>query len=190
MVYNAPSGVDGFDPVTVEVPSYTPEIESITITENGTYTASGGVDGYSPVIVDIESESSFITPDYQGLSYAYVAINGDFYKSNGQKSYYFNCFTVRQGETYAFFIGGTTSDRNRCAFYSGKSISDFMEYIDNYFSTAGVIYSATVAISYLSEGASEPSSKTRYIFTAPSDGEVILCSSKVSVAATAYCVKL
>ncbi len=32
-----------------------PVIESLTVTENGTYTAPAGVDGYSPVVVDVPS---------------------------------------------------------------------------------------------------------------------------------------
>ena len=47
--YNAPEGVDGFNPVTVNVSK---NIRSITITRNGTYTAPAGVDGYNPVIVN------------------------------------------------------------------------------------------------------------------------------------------
>ena len=47
--YNAPEGVGGFNPVTVNVPK---NIRSITITRNGTYTAPAGVDGYNPVIVN------------------------------------------------------------------------------------------------------------------------------------------
>lgn len=47
--YNAPEGVGGYNPVTVDVPK---NIRSITITRNGTYTAPTGVDGYNPVIVD------------------------------------------------------------------------------------------------------------------------------------------
>ena len=54
-VYNVPSGKDGFNPVTVDVPSYTPVINPISITENGTYTAPSGVDGYSPVTVNVQS---------------------------------------------------------------------------------------------------------------------------------------
>ena len=39
---------------TIEVP-VEPIIESIEITENGTYEASGGVDGYNPIIVNVPS---------------------------------------------------------------------------------------------------------------------------------------
>lgn len=55
-VYNVPSGVDGFNPVTVDVPSYTPVISPLTITENGIYTAPSGTDGYSPVSVSVPSD--------------------------------------------------------------------------------------------------------------------------------------
>ena len=53
--YNVPLGVDGFNPVTVDVPSYTPVIDNITITQNGTYTAPAGTDGYSPIAVNVPS---------------------------------------------------------------------------------------------------------------------------------------
>lgn len=54
-VYNVPSGKDGFNPVTVDVPSYTPVINPISITENGVYNAPEGVDGYAPVTVNVPS---------------------------------------------------------------------------------------------------------------------------------------
>ena len=49
--YTAPEGVDGYSPVTVNVPA--PVIQSKSITENGTYTAPEGVDGYSPITVNV-----------------------------------------------------------------------------------------------------------------------------------------
>ena len=48
--YNAPKGVDGFNPITVNVPATT---ESIIITENGVYTPSEGVEGFSSVTVQV-----------------------------------------------------------------------------------------------------------------------------------------
>ena len=68
-VYNVPAGKDGFNPVTVDVPSYTPAIDPITITENGTYTAPPGVDGYSPVTVNVRGGSlglSYPSSSYMG----------------------------------------------------------------------------------------------------------------------------
>lgn len=72
--YRTPEGVDGYDPVSVNVPSVPPAISSLSVTENGTYIVPEGVDGYNPVIVNVESmpvdslisEFDFLsdTPDY------------------------------------------------------------------------------------------------------------------------------
>lgn len=65
--YFVPSGIDGFNPVTVDVPTYTPVIEPITITENGVYTLPSGVDGYGPITVNVISGHPFS-----------VAVNGGY----------------------------------------------------------------------------------------------------------------
>lgn len=54
--YTAPSGVDGYSPITVNVPAPKPVIEPKSIFANGEYTAPEGVDGYSPIIVDVPSK--------------------------------------------------------------------------------------------------------------------------------------
>ena len=59
-IYTAPSGVDGYSPITVNVPTTTPVIESKSITENGTYTAPSGVDGYSPITVNVPTPTPVI----------------------------------------------------------------------------------------------------------------------------------
>lgn len=56
--YNVPEGVDGYNPVTVNVADAPPVIESITITENGTYNVPSGVDGYNPITVNVEEMPS------------------------------------------------------------------------------------------------------------------------------------
>lgn len=45
--------VNGVNSITTQ-----PTIQSLSITENGTYTAPTGVDGYSPITVNVESSSS------------------------------------------------------------------------------------------------------------------------------------
>ena len=51
--YNAPEGVDGFNPVIVNVPVSKPVIRSLTVTRNGRYDAADyGWDGFNPVIVN------------------------------------------------------------------------------------------------------------------------------------------
>lgn len=55
--YSAPSGIDGFSKVVVDIPETvcpTPVIEALTINYNGTYTAPSGIDGYSPITVSVE----------------------------------------------------------------------------------------------------------------------------------------
>ena len=48
-VYEPAEGVDGYSDVTVNVPPIIPDIEPLTVTEDGIYTSSG--DGYNPVTV-------------------------------------------------------------------------------------------------------------------------------------------
>lgn len=60
--YEVPEGVHGYNPITVEVP---PDLESITITENGTY-VSENADGFSEVTVNtptLTAEDLVITGD-------------------------------------------------------------------------------------------------------------------------------
>lgn len=56
--YTAPSGVDGYSPVVVNVPERVPVVESKEITQNGTYTPPQGVDGFNNVVVNVPSSGS------------------------------------------------------------------------------------------------------------------------------------
>lgn len=69
----ASSGVDGYSPITIEtnVPIPEPELDSITITENGTYTPPSGTDGYDEITVNVPSD----TPNIQSLTTT-IASNG------------------------------------------------------------------------------------------------------------------
>ena len=51
--YTPPSGVTGFDTVTVNVPDIPPDLETLTAVENGTYLPSEGKDGFSEVVVNV-----------------------------------------------------------------------------------------------------------------------------------------
>ena len=52
-VYTASSGVDGYSPITVNVPQKEPNIQNLAISANGTYTAPADVDGYNPITVAV-----------------------------------------------------------------------------------------------------------------------------------------
>lgn len=51
--YTAPLGVDGYSPITVNVPESSAVVQSLTVTQNGTYSPPSGVDGYAPVVVNV-----------------------------------------------------------------------------------------------------------------------------------------
>lgn len=74
MVYNAPVGVDGFNPVTVDVPSYSPVLTTLTVDENGTYSPPTGVDGYDEVVVNV-------SPTIQAVPF--IENQGSFYFDTG-----------------------------------------------------------------------------------------------------------
>lgn len=56
-VYNAPSGVDGYNPVVVDVPAKTEK--TLSVTENGTYTPEEG-QVYNGVIVNVQQSQPVI----------------------------------------------------------------------------------------------------------------------------------
>lgn len=59
--YNAPSGVDGYNPVEVNVPQREPVLESLSVTDNGNYTPSAGKDGFDSVEVNVPKEHHNVT---------------------------------------------------------------------------------------------------------------------------------
>lgn len=73
--YTAPADIDGYNPITVNVPQKEPSIESLSITTNGTYTAPTGTDGYSPVVVDVQPNLENITITANG-TYSHTGKDG------------------------------------------------------------------------------------------------------------------
>ena len=53
--YEAPSGVDGYSPIRVNVvsPTAEPVVRELSVSQNGTYTPEEGVDGFAPVVVEV-----------------------------------------------------------------------------------------------------------------------------------------
>ena len=78
--YNVPSGVDGFGPVVVDVPSVPPVLVELNVTENGTFTPTIGVDGFNSVVVNVPD----IPPVLEQLS---VTENGTYTPPSGTDGY-------------------------------------------------------------------------------------------------------
>ena len=57
-VYTAPDGVDGYSPVTVNVPETEPVLQEKTATENGEITPDSGYDGLSKVTVNVSGDTT------------------------------------------------------------------------------------------------------------------------------------
>lgn len=167
-----------------------PRLESILIQNNGEYSPSSGYDGFDFVTVSVSGggDSHWVAPDYQGLSYSYVAINGKYYQNNTGKTHYMSFFTVESGKTYALFVGSTVSNRLRAHFYAGKSFSDFEQYVENS-GEKTEIYTCTTNISGSTELTGDRLME-RLVFTAGGNGELVVQTSNQSDTAPAYCVEL
>ena len=79
-VYTASSGVDGYSPITVDVPQKEPNIQNLAISANGTYTAPADVDGYNPITVNVPQKE----PNIQNLS---ITTNGTYTAPSGTDGY-------------------------------------------------------------------------------------------------------
>ena len=79
-VYTASSGVDGYSPITVNVPQEEPNIQNLAISANGTYTAPADVDGYNPITVNVPQKE----PNIQNLS---ITTNGTYTAPSGTDGY-------------------------------------------------------------------------------------------------------
>ena len=81
-VVNAPTGVDGYDPITinVNVPQVEPVLDTLNVSSNGTYAPPYGVDGYDKIIVNVP------TPE-PVLDTLNVTQNGQYTPSSGVAGY-------------------------------------------------------------------------------------------------------
>ena len=74
--YTAPDGVDGYSPVSVNVPTPEIKLQEKTITENGEYTADEGFDGLAKVLVEVAGGGSNVVAKYGTLYGATSNKNG------------------------------------------------------------------------------------------------------------------
>lgn len=171
--YSVPSGVDGFNPVTVSV---NPNIQPLQCTENGVYNKPEGVDGFDPVTVAVESEYSIVPPEYYGLATAYQSLNGGFYTTDSKTQ----CLYIAHIEAdakYVVFLPNEVSTRFRAASWPGKTLSDFSPYLDAP-ATNVQVYSGGQMITPSTE--LQGDGLTRRFFFDGVDGEVIIGTSNTS----------
>jgi len=171
--------------VVVNVEGSSSTLVPKTITANGTYNpADDNADGYSEVTVNVSgSNSRDVEPDFSGLSYGYIANDGNFYSSNS-KSSCMNFFTVEANKTYILVLGATVSNRNRVHFYSGKTYADFEEYVTASH-TNRAIYTCTENINNKDGTAMN----VRFTYTPTTDGMLVMSTSIQSVVVPAYCIE-
>lgn len=122
----------------------------------------------------------YIEPEYYGLSYGYIAYGSSKFYSNPTNTACVNIYEVEANTLYVFFAGNNISDRLRAHFYSGKSYSDFDDYVKNSYANAE-IYTASDNITGSSSDLSGDRLKERIFYTPSSNGVLFVTTSNSSV---------
>ena len=78
--YTAPADVDGYSPITVNVPERVPVLEDKNITSNGTFSASSGFDGLGTVVVNVPER----VPVVESID---ITANGTYTPNEGVDGY-------------------------------------------------------------------------------------------------------
>ena len=111
---------------------------SRTVTANGTYDTTTN----DELTVNVSGGGGALTPDYAGLSYAYLT-NACEFCSYTTKTNYMNFYELSAGDTAVCFA--ESGDRFRVGFFAGKSYQDFQQYVENAGSQSQV-YSVTDSV--------------------------------------------
>lgn len=135
-IHNAPEGVDGYNPCTVNVPQTT--VTSLSVTENGTYNAPEGT-AYNPVTVNVEAPTSEVVVEYDYTEaeydkarsvitgedkekYSIYAINNFIYENEGMtaKAYWTPSYSFEQLNDYEVDI--TFGSFANCSTTNNKAV--------------------------------------------------------------------
>lgn len=173
---------DGFNEISVEVPDPQPPVlVPLVAIENGEYSPLDyEADGFGEVSVAVPIPSAGkyqeVVPGFLGLATAYQANNGSFFTERTKTQCLFIA-TIEYGYKYVVFLPEQYGNRYRVATWAGKSVDDFLPYLD----TAGTnveVYSGGVMITP-QQDASGDQLKIRYYFNGV-NGSVVIGTSNES----------
>lgn len=138
------SGVDGYSPITIEtnVPIPEPELDSITITENGTYTPPTGTDGYNEISVDVPApilisktitENGTYTPPTGTDGYNEISVN-----VQQQTNFILQNKNIIENNMYTThdFTDQLTVGKQYIVVYSGLAIDNYPIFIGAFVKTS------------------------------------------------------
>lgn len=124
---------DGFSAVSVEVTSDPPVLVTLNAVENGDYSpADYNADGFSEVSVEVPilptGKYQEVEPGFFGFATAYLSLIPDF-RTDSNK---YQCLFIANIETanYVVFLPEIVSTRFRAAKWPGKTVEDFLPYLD------------------------------------------------------------
>ena len=92
--------VSGYASVDVAVPSSSPVIQSLSVTQNGEYTAPSGVDGYSPVTVNVSGGGGGLEYETGTWTPSADVYSQDFYFTNSHSKKPICIMLVRTDNQY------------------------------------------------------------------------------------------
>ena len=136
------------------------------------------------LVEDIPTLISNVPIDYQGLSYGYITRQDPMsFSVDTSNNNYLTFIPLTSGQKIGFCVGETVSNRLRVGFFQGKTYSDFQQYITQPASSQTSIYTNGVCVSGASAELTGDGLLKRFYYTAPSDGELIITTSNLSVSA-------
>ena len=175
----APEGT-AYNPVVTNVQ---PPLQEKYVHVNGDVTPDTGYYGLSKVVVDVPPSGGGegeVTPDYAGLSYCYIGLNGNFYHAK-VNTYYMTLFPIEKGHKYVCYLGTALSNRLRAQQYYDKTISDFYDYLTAPY--GGDASTEVICTCDINETGSteliDEEIHERFFFTAMKNGMLVVLSSNL-----------
>jgi len=170
--------VPGINPEPPEPPVLVP----LNVVENGNYSpVDYNVDGFNEVSVEVPisptGKYQEVEPGFFGLATAYQSLVPDFRLSSSKRQCLFIA-NIEQGN-YVVFLPEQVGTRFRAAKWSGKTVNDFLPYLDVEGATEGEIV-LIGAVIITGERELEGDGLTRRFFFTGVSGAVVIGTSNAS----------